>query len=85
LLRAALATYRPGKVVIVLGRRSSTQARVPEAMKAMVATAAHRDAPIAFMCAGTACANPVTNADALSKTIRDFGVNRGASDNVVAR
>jgi len=76
LWKVALASYRPGKVVIRLasGDRS---AAVPEAMKAMYQAAEHRDAALAFVCAGTACAKPTSDASSLAKTVRDFGVRRG--------
>jgi uncharacterized protein YyaL (SSP411 family) len=84
LLRGALATYRPGKVVILLGS-SDKHAQLPDAMKAMYEAAAHHDAPLAFVCAGTACATPSGSADALAKTIRDFAVNRGNAGNLATR
>ena len=86
LIRIALATYRPAKAVIRLGApESALSAPIPEAMKAMYEAAAHRDAPLAFVCAGTACARPSANADALAKTIRNFGVNRASSGNLAIR
>jgi uncharacterized protein YyaL (SSP411 family) len=75
LLAAARAAYRPGKVVIPPSS-GGARAQLPEVMKAMVAAAAQRKVPLAFVCAGTACANPADSADALAKTIRDFGVSR---------
>jgi len=86
LMRIALATYRPGKVVIRLGTAAGADsAPIPEAMKAMYETAAHRDALLAFVCAATACARPSASADALAKTIRNFGVNRASSGNLAIR
>ena len=76
LLRAARAAYRPGKVVIPPASSGSAAAQLPEVMKAMVAAAAQRKVPLAFVCAGTACANPAASADALARTIHDFGVSR---------
>ena len=76
LLHAARAAYRPGKVVITPASDGGAAAQLPDAMKAMVAAAAQRKVPLAFVCAGTACANPAASADALAKTIHDFGVNR---------
>ncbi|HLI79920.1 MAG TPA: hypothetical protein VKV03_08050, partial [Candidatus Binataceae bacterium] len=75
LWRVALATYRPGKVVIRLTSEEKS-AQLPDAMKAMYEVAAHRDDPIAFVCAGTACAPPASDDAILAKTIRDFNVNR---------
>ena len=84
LLQIALATYRPGKVVIRVASGDKT-AQLPEVMKAMYGAAAHRDAPLAFVCAGTACATPAASADALSKAIRDFAVNRTSAGNLATR
>jgi uncharacterized protein len=80
----ALAAYRPGKVVIRLtsGDKSSP---LPEAMKAMHEAAAHRDTPLAFVCAGTACAPPVSDVPSLAKTIRNFGVTGGKDGKMAAR
>ena len=63
----------------------AASAPIPEAMKAMYETAPHRDAPLAFVCAATACARPSASADALAKTIRNFGVNRASSGNLAIR
>jgi uncharacterized protein YyaL (SSP411 family) len=84
LWRRALATYRPGKVVVRVTSKDDA-ARLPDTMKAMYDAATHRDAPLAFVCAGTACATPSSSADALAKTIRDFAVNRGNSGNLAIR
>ncbi len=84
LWRVALAAYRPGKVVIRLASAEKT-AQLPEAMKAMYEAASHRDVPLAFVCAGTACAPPASDDAALSKTIRDFNVNRANSGNLATR
>ncbi len=84
LWRSALATYRPGKVVLLL-TSADKNARLPEAMKSMYEAASHRDAPLAFVCAGTACATPSATADTLAKTIRDFAVNRPNAGNVATR
>ncbi|HLX36643.1 MAG TPA: hypothetical protein VKR29_02540, partial [Candidatus Binataceae bacterium] len=84
LWKAALASYRPGKVVIRLASGDKA-AHFPEAMKAMYDAAAHRDAPLAFVCAGTACAPPASDAAGLARTIHDFSVNRDGSGKVAAR
>jgi uncharacterized protein len=84
LWRIALAAYRPGKVVIRVASGDKT-AQLPEAMKAMYEAAAQRDAPLAFVCAGTACATPASSADALSKTIRGFAISRAGTGNLATR
>ncbi len=78
LLNAAATTYRPFKVVTNLDAASSTSARIPEAMRAMVAASAHRNVPLAFLCAGTACANPVERPEQLASLIKRFGVEPAA-------
>ena len=83
LWHSALATYRPGKVVMRIS--ADNKVRLPEAMKAMYEAAAHGDAPLAFVCAGTACAKPSADAAALARTIRDFAVNRAGSGNFASR
>jgi uncharacterized protein len=84
LWRVALATYRPGKVVIRVASGDQA-AKLPETLKAMYAAAAQSDAPLAFVCAGTACATPSSTANALAKTIRGFAVNRPSTGNVAIR
>jgi uncharacterized protein YyaL (SSP411 family) len=84
LWRRALATYRPGKVVMTIAA-GDQDLHLPDTMKAMYEAAAHRDAPLAFVCAGTACATPSSNADALAKTIRNFNVNRASAGNLATR
>ena len=84
LWRIALATYRPGKIVLRVASGDKA-AQLPEAMQAMYQAAAHRDAPLAFVCAGTACATPAASAETLSKTIRDFAVNRANAGNLATR
>jgi uncharacterized protein YyaL (SSP411 family) len=84
LWRIALGAYRPGKVVLRLPSGGKT-AQLPEAMKGMYEAAAHREAPLAFVCAGTACAIPAASADALAKTIHDFAVNRAVVPNLATR
>jgi uncharacterized protein len=84
LWRAGLATYRPGKVVLKVASGDKT-GRLPETMEAMYEAAAHRDSPLAFVCAGTACAAPATSGDALAKTIRDFAVNRTNTGSLATR
>ncbi len=84
LWRRALATYRPGKVVMTIAA-GEKDARLPDTMKARYEAAAHRDAPLAFVCAGTACATPSSNPNALAKTIRDFNVNRASAGNLATR
>jgi hypothetical protein len=73
LWRIALATYRPGKIVMRAG--SDHAAAIPTAARAMVESSAAKGVPLAFVCAGTACATPVETSLKLAQVIRKFGVN----------
>ncbi len=75
LMREAMRAYRPGKLVMLLGNASES---APEVMRAMIEAAKNRNAPLAFVCAGSACAKPTSDSKALAAAIRDFGVNRAA-------
>ncbi len=81
MLDAALATYRPGKVVIHIDRASARKGRLPPAMAAMYHAAAKHDGPLGFVCAGTACANPARTPSELAHTLSTFAV-AGASAQV---
>lgn len=78
LLRAARKTYRPGKVVLDYDSSSTRAGALPEAARAMFDATRDRSAPLAFVCAAAACANPVATPDSLVGVIRTFGVNAGA-------
>jgi uncharacterized protein YyaL (SSP411 family) len=62
LRRAALATYRPGRVVTLYAPDGKPP--YPPAADG---------APIAYVCAGTTCAPPVRDAKALAETLSGFG------------
>jgi uncharacterized protein len=76
LLDTALATYRPGKVVIHVDRASARKGLLPEVMAAMYQAAAKDKGPLAFVCAGTACANPARSTAELAHTLKTFAVPR---------
>jgi len=76
LWKTALASYRPGKVVMRIGSERGV-ATMPAAARAMLASSAEKGVPLVFVCAGTACATPVGNAAKLAEVIRRFGVNGG--------
>jgi uncharacterized protein YyaL (SSP411 family) len=73
LWRMALASYRPGKVVTIGSNRDGTA--MPAAMRAMFESSSAKGVPLAFVCAGTACATPVGTPAKLATVIRRFGVN----------
>lgn len=73
LWRMALASYRPGKVVTIGTGRDGIA--MPAAARAMLESSAAKGIPLAFVCAGTACATPVGTPAKLATVIRRFGVN----------
>ncbi|MGH7863915.1 MAG: thioredoxin domain-containing protein [Candidatus Binataceae bacterium] len=78
LLRVARKSYRPAKIVLSYDSSRTRAGALPEAARAMFNATRDRSAPLAFVCAGTACANPVASPDRLAGLIRSFGVNLGA-------
>ena len=88
LWRMALASYRPGKIVTRIG---SDRAAVPRGEYAAAAAARcsesrqlkAKNVPLAFVCAGTACATPVVTPAKLAQVIRKFGV-KGSDRTTVA-
>jgi len=71
LWRMALASYRPGKVVMRIG---SDDGAMPAAARAMFESSAAKNVPLAFVCAGTACSTPVATPAKLAQVIRKFGL-----------
>ena len=74
LWRMALASYRPGKIVTRIGSDRSSVTAMPAAARAMFESSAAKNVPLAFVCAGTACATPVVTPAKLAQVIRKFGV-----------
>ena len=80
LVAAAFAAYRPGKIVMRVDPSRAKSGGIPTAAQAMYAAAASHGTALAFVCAGTACARPVSDAGALSHVIATFmtgGAPRG--------
>lgn len=75
---AALRTYRPDKIISlhpphdVLHPVGPEQVPLPDAVRAMLTAA---DVPKAYVCAGTACARPTSDPEALAQTIATFGLS----------
>ena len=84
LIDAALRTYRPFKVVMRVDAAAG-RAKSPPAMRAMIAASAGRNVPLAFVCAGTACANPVSQPSRLADLIRKFGVATESKNGLAQR
>jgi hypothetical protein len=74
LAASARRSYRPGKVVLEIDSAKPHANALPEVARAMFDATRDRSAPLAFVCAGTACANPVATPDRLTSLIRTFGV-----------
>jgi uncharacterized protein YyaL (SSP411 family) len=74
LWKTALASYRPGKIVMRIGSDRGAAKAMPAAVQAMFASSAEKGVPLAFVCAGTACATPVGTPAKLAEIIRRFGV-----------
>ncbi len=73
LWHTALATYRPGKVVMLIEAEDMGLARLPDQARAMLRASVEQKRPLAFVCAGTVCANPAATPETLARTIRTFG------------
>ena len=73
LWRMALASYRPGKVVMRIGSDRGAAA-MPAAARAMFDSGAAKGTALAFVCAGTACTTPVGTPAKLARVIATFGV-----------
>lgn len=74
LLGAALGAYRPGKVVLVLDPAAARGGGLPATAQSMFEANKSRAEPLAFVCAGKACANPVSAPAKLVKLVREFGL-----------
>ncbi len=75
LWKTALASYRPGKIVTTIQSNGAVAKELPASAHAMLAASAGEKIPLAFVCAGTACATPVRSPDKLADVIRHFGVD----------
>ena len=82
LWRMALASYRPAKIVMRI-ESGGGAASMPSAARAMFDSSAAKGIPLAFVCAGTACATPVGTPAKLAQVIRRFGV-KGADQTKIA-
>jgi len=88
LLAAAFAAYRPAKIVLRVdldpAQASAKSVPIPPAAQAKYAAAADRKTALAFVCAGTACARPVSDPHALAHLIATFmagAASRGLAPN----
>jgi hypothetical protein len=58
---------------------------MPAAARAMFESSASKGVPLAFVCAGTACATPVETPIKLAAVIRKFGVNSADQTTVAGK
>ncbi|MGQ0794256.1 MAG: thioredoxin domain-containing protein [Deltaproteobacteria bacterium] len=70
LAEAAWSVYRPNKFVV---RIDPADAITLSCLSPAIREIAKLDAPVAVVCAASACAEPVTDARALKETIKTFG------------
>ncbi|HEU5300053.1 MAG TPA: thioredoxin domain-containing protein [bacterium] len=66
---AALAAWRPDRLISLHEEAGGDGAPIPEVVRAMLA---HADEPTAFVCAGSACAPPVRTPEDLVRTLASF-------------
>ncbi len=85
LLMAARAAYRPGKIIVRVDPSASAIQKMPQAARAMYAASENRGVPLAFVCAGTACARPAQDSRALAQTIASFMTTARANADTAAR
>jgi hypothetical protein len=74
LREAALASYRPGKIVITVNQTNAATIHLPEAVETALAWGMRANAPAAFVCSASACANPVTTPGELVALVRRFQI-----------
>ena len=73
LWRAALAAFRPGKIVLWIDPSSVERQHVPEPVRPIVQATPPASLPQAFICAGTTCAPPTNDPEQARKLIATFG------------
>ncbi len=69
----ALGTFRPGKVVVRVDP-SQKRTTMSPTVRAMYEAAAGHNAPLAFVCAGTACSKPASTTQQLREALEEFQV-----------
>jgi hypothetical protein len=74
LWKAALKTFRPEKVVLLVDSTDQAAAKdLPPAIQAKLETSASKGAPEAYVCAGNICSFPTGDASKMEQLIRTFG------------
>ncbi len=72
LLRTALRTFRPGKLVIPIVNDSVDDLLLDSSIRAMVNEYKRRGSPLAYVCAYSACTTPIANEETLRNVLTDF-------------
>ncbi len=72
MVETALGAFRPGKVVVRVDP-SQKRTAIPSTIRAMYEAAGH-NAPLAFVCAGTACSKPASTTQQLRESLEEFRV-----------
>ncbi len=71
--KAALATFRPGKIVIRVEPDRVDRQQLPAAVRPVLDGIGPERWPLAFVCSGTACALPTASPTDVTSLVRNFG------------
>ncbi|MGH9257401.1 MAG: thioredoxin domain-containing protein [Vicinamibacterales bacterium] len=74
--RAALTTFRPGKIVMRVEPDRVSRAQLPAAARPALDSIAPERWPLAFVCSATACALPTASPAEVSTLVKNFGLPR---------
>ena len=74
--RAALATFRPGKIVIRVEPDRVNRDALPAAVRPVLDSIGPERWPLAFVCSAIACALPTASATEVSTLVKNFGLLR---------
>ncbi|BDR91485.1 thioredoxin domain-containing protein [Vulcanisaeta souniana] len=78
LLKTALRTFRPGKLVIPIISDSVDDLLMDNSIRAMVNEYRRKGSPLAYVCAYSACTTPIVNEETLRNVLTDFMRDRYA-------
>jgi uncharacterized protein YyaL (SSP411 family) len=71
--KAALTTFRPGKIVIRAEPDRVDRQQLPAAVRPVLDSVAPERWPLAFVCSATACALPTNSASEVTTLVKNFG------------
>ena len=78
LLKTALSTFRPGKLVMPIINDDVSDLIVDASMKAMMSEYRRRGRALAYVCAYSACTTPISNEETLRNVLTNFMRDRYA-------